>query len=436
MARRVKLDVDVNMAAANAKLKLFEVRALRALDFGATGRPSTTPFAVQAPAVIPRRPGQGVVIRSDTLGRAQFTLSSPADQTARALGTAAHLAQGSRIAGLNRAIQESVAIKAPRAVASAALGERIAGATTADLLSAKQITREVFAEMGLEFNDFQVGSLDDIAQLERFKQRRFQFEPVQKKAGRLRRLHNRLSSKALPAGALGTFGKIRSGFEVAGAGGITSRTTVAGLAVATFAYVRVVSGVRNRLLREAAESGDPTTFSYGAVAEEGAVQFGLSVNNIRLSAGILSATTALTLVEGLGQLGIHAVGGLAAILPGLDTGSTNFRNISRNFSEWTGATIAAADGSELKRQAIFKGKQDTWSRGFDEVVFRAGIFKEKVVKARAAQALALGFNFGSLGDVEDTIAAEIGSKIHAAAINEYEATHPYPWQHAQTGKKE
>lgn len=430
MARPVRLNVDVDLTAARAKLRAFEARVLRATQFGATGRPSGSPF-IPVGGLGPRRPGVEAVVRRDPIGRIQQTLPLPVDQTALGLSTVAHLAQGSRIAGLSKALQESV-VRSP----TSAAGIRRAAPSIVDFAMAE--ARRDLISQGFLAGDIgqQAGTLEDVANMERFKQKRMQFAPVPKRVGRLRRIHDALGARALPAAASGFSGKIRSGFEVAGAGGITSRTTVAGIAVAAFAYVRQVSEVRQRLLREAAESGDPTTFSYGQVAEEGAIKFGISVKDIAKSASILSATTGLTLVEGLGQLGIKFVGGLASILPGLDTGSTNFDQASRDFSKWAGSTVAAADGSQLQMQAVFKGEQDAWSRGFDESLFRAGIFKEKIVKARGEQALAFGFNFGSLGEIEDQLASEIGNKVRAAAVTEYDAANPYPGLKAQTGKKE
>lgn len=421
MARRVKLDVDVNLTAANAKLRAFEVRAERVTAFGITGRPTGSPFLPFAPG--PRRPGADIIARERAISRIQFTTSRPSDQTARGLGVlgSMDIMSGLRFRSLEKTLGnwDARAFSIGRQIGKSAVDEIVEAAKT--LPAAPTPTRKkLMPSMTLRH------ALNPALSFKPFVPPPKPPPAVLSGPGRAL-----VATGSIAPGV--NSGVLRSGLEVGGLGRFSSRTTPAGFAIAAIAVLSSTGAQRSQLLKEAAESGDPSTFSYGSV------QLAVAQNISDIAVDILDAARHLSLSAELGAAEIVT----NAILLGISAVDGFFGGGSDEAIDRRALLIATnadrmlqlTSGKFRENFKAFERASNLWDRGLDNAIERSSVLQAKIARSRSDQALYIGFDLGTGQDLEDRISQDIAQLVLINTTNNFVNSRPHPTYKALSGLK-
>lgn len=401
MAQPVTLSVNVDLKLAEVKLRAFEIRAARALNFSVTGRPS---FSVPtATTFLPPTVGSASVVKGDSVSQVQFTAPAPIDQTVRALGLlgAADVIDGRRVAGINKQLD----IPSGATVYAGEVRKAIARGVNPNAINAMRQRL-----LGLQAGEAMALSLSgggippNVPAV-----------PVSVPAP--------LPGPALPpAAAVATGRRRRKGGRSKGFAAISARrgaealrlgrglrlTTAAGAVIAAIAVAEGLTDQRSRLLREAAESGDPGSFSYEDAVIAETEDFVSQLRDVGLGAAGLSAKIGLATVEFVANAGLAVLAGVGE-RTGLEARAVSgeiarasegaISGLQNVFDNWSGKTA--------ERNKALLDKQDAWDESLGKAIEKSNEETDKNARSLSYQALSLGFMFGTGQEIEQRIAHEL-----------------------------
>ena len=414
MAREVKIVVNVDTTAALIKLRELEARgrAIRGRDI--SNRPT-------------QRIGAGIaVIAPVPLTRTMQTTVSPSSKTAGALTSSAPwviAATGTqtRISG------EIAAIAAANAGATSKLVEGFRPSTSTSVSQLRGTAAVYLADRA--FNDVRFSE----AKIAEIKHKIHVADLADKQVGRT--LGRGRRGVALVPGVPRVAKPITAGAELRRGAEITRLSPLAtvfgaGVATAAIAGIESFSDERSRLLRQAAASGDPSSFSYGEAWANTASNFSVKVHTLTKSAaGIVIGSGGFALelfAQGMaGGLGFF-MGKSDSQIARVRSGISQDVNNARDFFS----------GRAEQREKAFQVATDKWKRGRDKA--------EGIGRARAAafgnapleRALFLGFNYGTAEDIRHRITSEVQHRMVNMARAEFQESNPIPTAESMGGVKE
>ena len=423
MPKPVVLSVNVDLTQAEIKLRRFEIRVARAVSFGATGRGS---FVVGSAAFLAPSIASSTIAKGSPISRVQFTAPVPIDQTIRSLGMlgAVDLVVGHRIAGINEQLSEALSAGAKyrgEIRAFAAKGLNNPGAMNAMNVRLGTLDARVVVAAAAGGGALPAGTVPNIPTPSS--------TTTAKAAKRAAASAKAASIAAIASGR--RFG------EVTKAGRLTSLTTIAGLTIAAIAFTEDFTKARNKALRAAAESGDPASFSYTDVWKATASNVGDFLSDIgkgafdRIRIGIAFAGEAVAnffiLEESLWTSRNRVDAGL---------NDPNFRATSRFFASEVKARLDTVSGDAAERSRQIQIIADARGRAINKAIATKDEFIAKVARARANQALSIGFSGVSGAELEDNISAAISEAVGEMSLHEFDDIKVRPTAADQGGKKD